>query len=319
MQTVAFFVQREVLRDITAGIGITCVIYGLSLFMPVIGFFGAMFVPLPVLFYRAKLGRAPGLTVLVAATAVMAAILGRLSVDILFFIEMMLLGFTISELFDKHLSIEKTVLYASGVVLVSGLGSILIYCAVAGIGLFDLVSRYVAENLKLTLALYESMGVSQEAITVLSNSLEQIQYVLIRIMPALISASVLLVAWANILMARPVMNSRSLPLPDFGSLNRWRAPEPLVWALIASGLAILIPDKSIKMLGVNGILMLLTIYFFQGIAIVSFFFEKKQFPRLVRILLYFLIALQQIFLLIVIGLGVFDMWMDFRKLNTKKE
>ena len=58
--------------------------------------------------------------------------------------------------------------------------------------------------------------------------------------------------------------------------------------------------------------------FFQGIAIVSFFFEKKQFPRPMRIILYVMIAAQQILLLVVIGVGFFDMWINFRKLEKQK-
>jgi uncharacterized protein YybS (DUF2232 family) len=63
----------------------------------------------------------------------------------------------------------------------------------------------------------------------------------------------------------------------------------------------------------------MTIYFFQGIAIISFYFEKKRFPRLLRIVLYSLIALQQVVLLVVVGLGFFDMWLNFRKLGVEKK
>lgn len=41
--------------------------------------------------------------------------------------------------------------------------------------------------------------------------------------------------------------------------------------------------------------------------------QKKQFPKVLRALLYGLIALQQLLLLVVIALGFFDMWIDFRR------
>ncbi len=81
---------------------------------------------------------------------------------------------------------------------------------------------------------------------------------------------------------------------------------------------LLIPKISLKLLGTNGLLILMTIYFFQGIAIVAFFFDKKQLPRFLRIVLYSLIAVQQLLLLVVIGLGFFDVWLNFRKLKTAK-
>jgi uncharacterized protein YybS (DUF2232 family) len=94
----------------------------------------------------------------------------------------------------------------------------------------------------------------------------------------------------------------------------WQAPEYLVWGVIGCGLALFIPNASIKIIGLNGLLILMSVYFFQGIAIVSFYFNKKQFPRIIRIFLYTLIAVQQLVLLAVIGLGFFDMWFNFRKL-----
>ncbi len=93
----------------------------------------------------------------------------------------------------------------------------------------------------------------------------------------------------------------------------WKAPEVLVWGVIGCGLALFIPITALKVIGLNGLLILMTVYFFQGIAIVSFYFEKKRFPRVIRFFLYALIALQQLILLAVIGLGFFDMWVNFRR------
>jgi uncharacterized protein YybS (DUF2232 family) len=83
--------------------------------------------------------------------------------------------------------------------------------------------------------------------------------------------------------------------------------------VIGCGLILLIPSGSVKLIGLNGLIMLMMVYFFAGIAIVSFYFEKKRFPRLLRIFLYSLIALQQFVLILVIGLGFFDVWLNFRK------
>ena len=91
----------------------------------------------------------------------------------------------------------------------------------------------------------------------------------------------------------------------------------MVWGVIGCGLALFLPNASIKIIGLNGLLILMSVYFFQGIAIVSFYFKKKQFPRIIRIFLYTLIAVQQLVLLAVIGLGFFDMWFNFRKLGKQ--
>ncbi|MDJ0782469.1 MAG: YybS family protein [Desulfosarcinaceae bacterium] len=301
------------------GIGLTSLFFLFSAFLPIVGFLFSLFIPLPVLFYRTKLGRKLGIYVPVGTLLLITLVLGRVSVDLLYFGGLLVLGFSLSEFFEKRLSVEATVVGTCGVVLISGLVGLLAFSASAGQSLLAFVSAHVTHNLEMTLTLYEKLGVSQDAITVVTNSMDQIRFVMLRILPALTIMSALFVCWVNLMAAKPVLTGRALPYPDFGPLNHWRAPEQVVWVLIGSGLIMLLPSKGVKLVGVNGLLVVLTIYFFQGMGIISFFFEKKQVPRFFRVMLYTLIALQQVLLLVVIGLGVFDLWLNFRKIGIKQE
>lgn len=311
-------VQGEVLKDIAIGIVITSFLFAISIKLPVFGFFCSLFIPLPTLYYRSKLGRRTGSFIPALTIITLLVMFGGLSVDIFYFIKLLLIGFILSEFIELNLSIEKTILYTCSVALFSGLAAFLFYTSIAGIEIKSLASEYVAKNLEMTLELYKSMGMPEENIHTISSSLENIQYVLVRIMPALVTASTLFIVWTCLMLAKPLLKTKKLFYPDFGSLNLWKAPEYLVWVAICCGLLILIPNKTIKFIGINGIIIMMTIYFFQGIAIVSFYFEKKKFPRTLIFFLYSLIALQQALLLMVIGLGFFDMWLNFRKLEMKK-
>ena len=310
-------IQGSILADIVNGIVITSIIFAISVYLPIVGFFCSLLIPLPVLFYRSKLGRKKGAIVPVASVILIIVITGGISIDILFFAELLLLGFILSELIEINLSIEKTILYACSSVLFTGIACLIFYSNISNTDIIGFVSEYIAKNLKLTMDLYENIGMPQESIYMFSKSLENIQYILVRILPALIVASTLFVAWASLLIAKPILNSRALFYPDFGVLNRWKAPESFVWMIIVCGLILLFPDRGVKMLGLNGLIVMMTIYFFQGIAIISFYFEKKRLPRFLRIVLYAVVAMQQVILLIVIGLGFFDMWLNFRKLEMK--
>lgn len=311
-------VQSDILKNIVTGIAITSLIFAASIYLPIVGFFCPLFIPLPILFYRSKLGRTTGVIILVASIILLIIMVGSISINVLCFAELLLIGFVLAELIELSFSIEKTILYTCGAVLFTGIVSLLFYSNISNTGINALVSEYVAKNIELTMALYENMKVSEENIRIISGSLEKIQYILVRIIPALATTSTLFVAWANLLIAKPLFKARDIFYPDFGSLRLWKAPEFIVWGIIGCGLMLLLPDKTFKMFGLNGLIILMTVYFFQGIAIVSFYFEKKQFPRILRFFLYSLVALQQVLLLIVIGLGFFDMWLNFRKLKTEK-
>jgi uncharacterized protein YybS (DUF2232 family) len=308
---------REISRDVLTGVVITMIIITVSVYMPIIGFFCSLLLPLPVLFYRSKLGRKTGLIVPGAAMIILILLAGGISIDVVFFMEMLFLGFLLSELFEKNLSVEKTVLYACGGVLLTGAAGLVLYSNMSATGIYNLVSTYIARNLEMTVAVYRSMGASEEFIHKFSDSLDQIEYGLIRIIPAMVTASFLMITWSNLLMARPLLKRRGLFSPSFGALKLWQAPDYLVWVLIGCGGLLLLPGSTLKIIGLNGLLVLLMVYFFQGIAIVAFFFEKKQFPRPLRIFFYSLIAIQQIILLVVIGLGLFDMWFNFRKPKSR--
>ncbi|MGW8186915.1 MAG: YybS family protein [Desulfobacterales bacterium] len=308
----------ETLKDLAIGIVITSVLFAITLQSPVLGFFCTIIIPLPTMFCRAKHGRTIGMVVPVIALLVLASLLGGISIDLLYFFELLFCGFILYELFLLRLSVEKTVVLTSAVTLAVGLFIVLVYSSTTAAGFVQLVSDYVRRNLEASLRLYVSMGVPADTIRPIEDALDGIQYVLVRIVPSLAVAAALFLSWASLLLARPMLKSYHLYYPDFGRLNLWKAPEPLVWSVIGCGLMLIIPEHTVKLFGINGLLILMTVYFFQGIAIISFYFEKKRFPRPLRFILYSLIALQQIVLLIVVGLGFFDMWLDFRKLGVEK-
>jgi len=222
-------IKEDMSKDIVTGIAITSLIFTAAMHMPIVGFFCALFIPLPVLFYRAKLGRTNGAFIPIGTMAAMLVVLGRLSVDVLVFSELMLLGFLLAEMFEVNLSVEQTILYVCGIVLLTAAGCLFFYSGVSNTGIVALISAYVAQNLELTLDLYRNIGVSEENIRAISESMPQIQYVLVRVIPAFAVVSSLFVAWTTLLLARPILKSRNLMVPAFGRLNQWRAPDHLVW------------------------------------------------------------------------------------------
>ena len=307
----------HVVKDIISGAVVTSLIFAASVFLPIIGFFTAVLIPLPILFYRTKLGRFHGVAVPLLATIIISTVLGRIAIDALFFLGLMFTGFVLGELVERNLSIEKTIGYTCLAVLTAGFTALLLYSTARGVTLIGMVSTYVLENLEITLALYKQMGIPVETIHRVEDSLERIQYALVRIVPALVLVSTLFVSWTSLLFARPLFRGFALPYPDFGALTTWSTPEKLVWVTIGCGVALMLPATAIRLIGLNGILILMMIYFLHGIAIVAHFFDKKKFPRMVRTFIYTLIAIQHLFALMVIALGFFDLWVDFRKLNKQ--
>jgi uncharacterized protein YybS (DUF2232 family) len=300
-------------RDFAIGLAVTCLTVAVCSWVPMAGLIGSTFVPLPLMFFRAKLGR-PAVKLIAPAAAACALLLGG-PLEALFFGELLLIGAVLGELMARGQPLEKTVALACGAVVLTATAGLWAAGQWTGEGLVATVSDGVRQHLELSLALYRQMGLSREQLDFLENSLDAIQRVLVGVLPAVAIGSTLMVSWVCLLAARGLFRRQGLPFPEYGPLNRWKAPEPLVWAVIASGVLLMVPGSGVKLLGLNGLIVLMLIYFFQGIAIVAYFFQKKRIPRFARVVLYGLIAMQQVVLLAVIGIGFFDTWFNFRKLE----
>jgi uncharacterized protein YybS (DUF2232 family) len=114
---------------------------------------------------------------------------------------------------------------------------------------------------------------------------------------------------------RLLVQGRDPAFPDFGDLSCWKMPDWVVWFVIAAGAAMIVPEEAVQIAGLNVLIVALFLYLLQGLSIVQFFFRQKNIPRYLRALFYALIVLYQYLLVFVSAVGLFDIWVDFRKMN----
>jgi uncharacterized protein YybS (DUF2232 family) len=172
------------------------------------------------------------------------------------------------------------------------------------------------QHMAAALDAYEKMGLSREGFDTLREQIPRIAESLLQLLPALVFLSLAFVVLINVLLlCRRFPDKRAEWLGDV-KLREWKCPEPLVWALIACGFALFVPSvELLDVFAMNFLVVIGACYFAQGIAVIAFFFEKNKVPRFLRGITYALIVLQQILTLLVVGLGLFDLWGDFRRLR----
>ena len=71
--------------------------------------------------------------------------------------------------------------------------------------------------------------------------------------------------------------------------------------------------------GLNMFLAMLCIYIAQGLSIIVYFLKVRKVPTFFWFVLFILIFVQPLLIGLVAGLGVFDIWADFRKLRTVED
>jgi uncharacterized protein YybS (DUF2232 family) len=165
--------------------------------------------------------------------------------------------------------------------------------------------------------MYGQMGLEKDKALEIQAYGKAIIATITRIYPALLVVGSVFVVWTNVLLGRRILRLAHLEYPVYEQADRWQAPEVLVWGLIAAGFSLFFPSGGVKLAAVNTIIVLMTVYLFQGISILLFFLNKYHVPPWIRAAIYLLLFFQQVFLLLVALGGVFDQWIDFRKIHKK--
>ncbi|MBE0556504.1 MAG: YybS family protein [Proteobacteria bacterium] len=305
------FVHSGMIRGI-AVLSLTLLIVAL---IPFVGPVVIVMTPLPIIFFFSRLGRARGLAALAVAFIIVSGLLSllghRANIAVL-----SMIGFTgvmLSEVLQRRYSIEKTFIIASLALFFCGVGFVLYAALLSGTPPWRIVELYIGGIITENLRLYEQLDISADQIALVRENAQQIAGFFTVIFPALALSGAVLTVWLNVLSARSLLRRHAEEFPDFGDLSLWKAPDRLVWLLIAAGGMMLVPIDVVDSVGLNILIVCCLIYLLQGLAIVGFFFKRKRVPLLFRWLFYMLIAVQQYMVILVIAFGLFDIWVDFRK------
>ena len=281
--------------------------------LPAAGFVLLPFVPQPVLCFGVRYGMGWGVGVLIAA-CILLAVLGGKELAYIYGIFAVAAGL-LFVLLGRLRAIELLVSAVAAVVFASA-GTLLFYLFGSWAVLLRDLRESLTQHMTSALSAYEKMGLSKEGLDVLKEQIPRIAETLFQLLPGLVFLSLVFVVLINVLfLCRRFPERRGEWLSNV-NLREWKGPEPLVWGLIACGFALFAPGlEFLNILALNCLLVIGACYFAQGLAIIAFFFHKNNVPRFLRGVTYLLIVIQQILTLMVVGLGLFDLWGDFRRLR----
>lgn len=290
-------------------------------------FFGPLFsllTPLPFLFYSSKLGLNKGLKVCLV-TILIVGIVTKIAGQpelFLFTLEFGIAGLILGELFRRELKYSLTIFIGTLLVLIVASGFFLFISITRGVSPLEMADTYLQTSLDSTLentvSLYENRGLDQQRIDQLKQAGPKIIEWIKRIYPSLAIIGMGFIVWLNVVISKPLFLYRGVKYPDMGRGDFWQAPEYMVWGLIIAGFSIFFSGSILEIIAINAVVVFSVIYVFHGLSIVLFFLNKYNAPLWARIVIFLLIISQWIFFIIIFALmGLFDQWIDFRKINDK--
>jgi len=284
--------------------------------IPILGSVIGIFTPIPILFYLVKLGWGYGLAVLGIAL-IFSIFLWPLfgSGSEYFLVEIFILGPILFSFLKRGFSITKTVGYATGLLLLLLSAYLILWGIKTGHNPYQAVASEINRGMESSLRFYEPLNLPETTVRAMRDALLDIKILVARFWPGFAAASLLVLVWMNVWLGDRILERYGSVNFQFGDLSQWSLPEVLVWLVILGAGLALLPYPGPQTVGINLLIFFAMAYLFQGLAIVSFYLKKYRFSRFKRILLYSLIWIQTYMIIIVALVGLFDIWMDFRKLK----
>lgn len=132
------------------------------------------------------------------------------------------------------------------------------------------------------------------------------------LVPSLIAISMMILIFLSLVFVKPK--------EDKSYLTDFRVPDGLIWLFIASlaGVFLLKADQWVAQKVCLNVLYVVTAgYYFQGLSIVSFYFNKMRVNYFLKAGLFFILGVH--LFMVIVGLGLSDLWFNYRSKGYKKE
>jgi len=285
-------------------------------YVPIAGAFLMIFAPLPVMDFSIRrpawFARA---AVAVAIAAGLITLTAGWPAGAAYFVTFGVASILLSWLLERQVRFELVVLISTAAMLLAG-GLVALIATGSPAALVDTLRNALSAGMMHGEQFYRTLGMenglSPEAQANVLN-------ITVRISPALVALSAAFAVLINMMVFWRWFNRERLGYRLFGDLARWSTPEWLIWILLATGFALFVPMPAVRTVALDIFIFVAAIYFCQGLAIMRFYFKMLAMPSLARGLIYLVTGIQPILTALVCAAGVFDMWIDFRRLKPPSQ
>ncbi len=293
---------------------ILAVFVAVFLFPPMAALLGVL-APAPLVFVYLQRGKVAGLILMGLIFTVLFVLMGPQQA-LLFAAEYGVMAIILAEAIKIPLRMEQCIfLSALGAMFLSTLLLFVLF-ADREASLTEFFESQILRHFEQSMQALKKMGEKPADLNAMQEMLDQTSRMFASAYPAFILVGSLVTAAVNYFLVRllwtrfygqtlfPAEKFSHLALPDF-----------LVWILILSSGSLFFLDTPVGAAGLNLFLVVMLVYFFQGLAVTVHILEAKKVPVFLWVLAFFLIFIQPMLMGLVIGLGIFDIWIDFRKIR----
>jgi uncharacterized protein YybS (DUF2232 family) len=303
-------------KDLVPAAALILVLILLVIFFPALAAGITVLAPVPLLFVYLRHGRRAGLMLLALLFGALAAFQGG-GQALQFLGGDAVMAVLIAETVLMGLAFDKSILLgALGSALVSLALLLAVFSGEEGSPV-DFFQKEIEKRSSESIATMKSMGESQETLDALQAYTEENSRTLASAYPVFVFFGALVSTILNYTVVRWLWRRLfGAGLFSPARFSEWIFPEQFVWGVIASGGLFFFGEGALGLVGMNVFFVLLAVYFFQGLAVAVYFLSARKVPVFIWVALLIMVLLQPLLVGLVAGVGLFDIWADFRKLRT---
>lgn len=307
--------QVQAAGFIVAAILVTLLLQGTVGMQPV-GALAALLVPLPAAYIAMRFGLLAGFLVVIGTCATAFGLISPVAAYG-YLVQFGAPALLLTLLLRRGVSWCRATICS--LFLLLGMGGLFLYglSLQQQTGVTALVESYLQGEIETALVLAKDMELPAAQAAQFESTVRHTGELLLQAYPAAATIGYGLLLLTTLLGLVLAARSRySIPGIPF---EQWKVPELWIWGLILGGVGVLLAEGSLEMAAVNLLAVMLALYFLQGLAIVRYFFRSRRVSPLLRTLGYVLLATLNPLPALVAGIGVFDLWIDFRKPRKAKD
>ena len=284
----------------------------------------SIIIPIPLLLLVYRQGFQYGILAAIAAALISSLVAGHvfsgLSIIIWGFVGVAL-GMALREKF----SFPRLMLVGiiSNLVVI-GLNFLLYSLIIGGSVLTDLLNMFV-QSIDQAIQMSESLGVQGEALQQY-EAMKTFLPILLRVgLPSMLLVYAVSMSYLNLAIGRAVLRRLGdHNMPWMLPFSQWRLPGyfglifgfGLITTSISLGTDL---PEWLQFLGLNSFLLSFYAYAVAAISLAWYYFQKKNVPTFLRVVLIFMLFTMQFLLMALVFLAVIDGFFDFRRLMSGEE
>jgi uncharacterized protein YybS (DUF2232 family) len=309
-------IDRFQARDALIPYGIFLVIILVAFVAPPLGMFVGMLTPVPLILIYLQRGKVSGLITITGVGLALLVLAGP-QLAIAFIAAYGIMAAAMAETTRLSFSFEKIILISALAPAILTL--LLLFIGLAGEGRSSMqaLEQTLKSEAESYIQVLEKSGESPEKLKEIRKTVEERIPTAARAIPSLVLMSTLVAVVINFLVVRYLwLRFYTRQYFEGVDVSRWMLPDVMVWVLIASTGSMIFGPGISQVVGMNLVIILLFLYFFQGLSVVTHILKSRKFPRWVWFIVFILIPLNPMFFGLVVGMGLFDIWVDFRKIRV---